>query len=145
MTAPIVYVVDASAAAQVISPEPLTAKATDLFALLVGGQAAFHVPDLFYIACANIFWKKKQRGVCSESQAIQALSDLLALPLTTTAHAVLFVIHSFRDEQCRTADAEAVKPKVANYAQRADAVLQTATEIDTTGFVEIANGDGDVA
>ena len=91
MTAPIVYVVDASVAAQVVSPEPLTAKATALFALLVGGQAAFHVPDLFYIECASIFWKKKQRGVCSESQAVQALSDLLALQLTTTAHALLAV------------------------------------------------------
>lgn len=91
MTASLVYVIDASVAAQIVSPEPLTAKATDLFALLVGGQAAFHVPDLFYIECTNIFWKKKQRGVCSESQAVQALSDLLALPLTSTAHAVLAI------------------------------------------------------
>ena len=30
-------------------PEPLTAQATALFALLSGGQATFHVPDLFYI------------------------------------------------------------------------------------------------
>ncbi len=91
MTAPIVYVVDASVAVQVVSPEPLTVQATALFALLIGGQATFHVPELFYIECANIFWKKKQRGVCSESQAVQALSDLLALPLISTAHAVLTV------------------------------------------------------
>jgi hypothetical protein len=39
----------------------LTAQATALFALLIGGQATFHVPELFYIECANIFWKKKQR------------------------------------------------------------------------------------
>ena len=36
MTAPIVYVVDASVAAQVVSPEPFTAQATVLFALLIG-------------------------------------------------------------------------------------------------------------
>jgi predicted nucleic acid-binding protein len=89
MTAPIVYVVDASVAAQVVSSEPLTTQATDLFALLIGGQAILHIPELFYIECANIFWKKKQRGVCSESQAVQALSDLLALPLICTAHALL--------------------------------------------------------
>ncbi|HEY7427759.1 MAG TPA: type II toxin-antitoxin system VapC family toxin [Gemmataceae bacterium] len=91
MTTSLVYVVDASVAAQVVSPEPLTTQATALFALLIGGQATFHVPELFYIECANIFWKKKQRGVCSESQAVQALSDLLALPLISTAHAVLAV------------------------------------------------------
>lgn len=91
MTAPLVYAVDASVAAQVVSPEPLTAQATALFTLLGGGQAIFHVPDLFYLECANIFWKKKQRGVCSESQAVQALTDLLALPLISTAHAALAV------------------------------------------------------
>lgn len=91
MTAPVVYTIDASVAVQVVSPEPLTAQATTLFGLLVNGQATFHVPELFYIECANIFWKKKQRGVCSESEAVQALSDLLALPLISTAHAVLAV------------------------------------------------------
>jgi predicted nucleic acid-binding protein len=89
--APIVYVVDASVAAQVVSPEPLTAQATTLFTLLNGGQAVLHVPDLFYLECANIFWKKQQRGVCSASQAVQALSDLLALPLMSSAHAALAV------------------------------------------------------
>jgi predicted nucleic acid-binding protein len=91
MTAPLVYVVDASVAAQVVSPEPLTAQATDLFARLGGNQATFHVPELFYVECANIFWKKAQRGACSESQAVQALADLLALPLIATANAVLSV------------------------------------------------------
>jgi len=95
MTARLVYVVDASVAAQVVSSEPLTAQATALFALLVGGQATFHVPELFYIESANIFWKKKQRGVCSESQAVQALSDLLALPLISTSHA-LFAVESLK-------------------------------------------------
>jgi hypothetical protein len=38
MTAPIAYVVDASVAAQVVSPEALTAQATTLFALLIGGK-----------------------------------------------------------------------------------------------------------
>src|SRR6516162_9681085 len=91
MTAPLVCVVDASVAVQVVSPEPLTTQATALFALLIGNHAVFHVPELFYIECANIFWKKKQRGVCSESQAEQALADLIALPLISTATEVLAV------------------------------------------------------
>lgn len=91
MTSPLVYVVDASVAAQLVAPEPLTAQATALFALLSGGRAVLHVPELFYIECANIFWKKKRRGLCSESQAVQALTDLLALPLISTVHALLVI------------------------------------------------------
>jgi hypothetical protein len=55
MTAPIVYGIDASVTAQVVSPAPLTIQATALFALRIGGPAAFHVPELFYLECANIF------------------------------------------------------------------------------------------
>jgi predicted nucleic acid-binding protein len=82
--APYVCVVDASAAAQLVVPEPLSGQATQLFALLAGGQAIFHVPDLFYVECANIFWKKVQRVVCSPAEAAKALADLRALPLART-------------------------------------------------------------
>src|SRR5579884_3321515 len=52
---------------------------------------------------------------------------------------------SFRPEQRRAADAEAVKPVLADHAQRAEAVLQAAAEIDAAGFLKVADGDGDVA
>jgi predicted nucleic acid-binding protein len=77
-------VVDASVAAQLFVPEPLSAQANLLFSLLANAGSVFHVPDLFYAECANIFWKKVQRSVCSSTQAEQALADLLALPLQPT-------------------------------------------------------------
>ncbi len=57
MTAPISCVVDASVAVKLYLAEPLAAEAAALFALLVDPANVFHVPDLFYIECANIFWK----------------------------------------------------------------------------------------
>jgi predicted nucleic acid-binding protein len=84
ISAPFVCVVDASVAAQLVVPEPLSAQAAQLFALLAGGQAIFHVPDLFYVECANIFWKKIGRGLCSPAEGSQALADLAVLPLRRT-------------------------------------------------------------
>ena len=79
-----VCVVDASVAAQLFVPEPLSAQARLLFSLLANAGSVYHVPDLFYAECANIFWKKVQRGVCSATQAEQALADLVELPLQPT-------------------------------------------------------------
>src|SRR6266480_5901068 len=58
-------VVDASVAAQLYVPEPLTSQAAALFAMLAQANVTFHIPDLFYAECANIFWKKVQRAVCT--------------------------------------------------------------------------------
>jgi predicted nucleic acid-binding protein len=52
--------------------------------LLGGGQATFHVPDLFYVECTSIFRKKVIRGVCSPADAARALADIQALPLVMT-------------------------------------------------------------
>ncbi len=77
-------VVDASVAAQLYVPEPLTSQAVALFSMLAQGNAGFHVPDLFYIECANIFWKKVKRGVCTAAESAKALANILALPLHST-------------------------------------------------------------
>jgi predicted nucleic acid-binding protein len=77
-------VVDASVAAQLYVPEPLTSQAVALFAMLAQANAAFHVPDLFYAECANVFWKKAQRAVCTPAESTKALANILALPLRST-------------------------------------------------------------
>lgn len=58
MTAPVVYGVDASVAAQVVSPEPLTAQATALFALLTNGQATFQFRSYFISSVPISFGRK---------------------------------------------------------------------------------------
>lgn len=46
-----------------------------------------HVPDLFFIECANIMWKKIRRGevTLADSQAGLAWLNALMLPTTSTA------------------------------------------------------------
>lgn len=78
-------VVDASTAVQLVFPEPLSAQAAALFALLGAGVSVFHVPDLFFAECANICWKKVQRNACTEAEALAGLSNILAFPLTSTS------------------------------------------------------------
>jgi predicted nucleic acid-binding protein len=65
--------------------EPLTALATALFDLLAADPAAsFHVPDLFFIECANIFWKHARAGGCSPVEAAGAVANLCGLRLQST-------------------------------------------------------------
>jgi predicted nucleic acid-binding protein len=89
MTAPLICVVDASVAVKIYLAEPLAAEAVALFGLLTDPANVFHVPDLFYAECANIFWKYVQRGNATFAQVAGHLSDLLALPLASTPTAVL--------------------------------------------------------
>ncbi len=42
------------------------------------------VPDLFFIECANVLWKKVRQGKVSEADAVRDLADLRALGLPTT-------------------------------------------------------------
>jgi predicted nucleic acid-binding protein len=84
MTTPFHCVVDASVAVKLFLAEPLAAEAIALFGLLTDPVISFHVPDLFYVECANIFWKYVQRGLATSSQASGYLSALKALPLQRT-------------------------------------------------------------
>lgn len=79
------YVVDASTAVKLYLNEPLAQEAAALFALL-GPPAVveLHVPDLFYVECANIFWKHAARQTCTGAQARDYEAALLALPLVRT-------------------------------------------------------------
>jgi len=91
MTQPTVsWVVDASVAAQLYIPEPLTTQAIAFFDQLVADPATcFAVPDLFFIECANIFWKRSRRGDITVSAAVAALANIQALRLQSTPTAIL--------------------------------------------------------
>lgn len=72
MSAPVQCVIDASVAVKVFLPEPLSAEATALIGCLADVGTVFHVPDLFFAECGNIFWKPVRRG---NAQPAQAQSD----------------------------------------------------------------------
>jgi predicted nucleic acid-binding protein len=88
--APFACVVDASVAVQLFIAEPLTPLATSLFDLLAGDPGVvFHVPDLFYAECANIFWKQVQRSLCPDATAQAAMANVHALRLQSAPTAGL--------------------------------------------------------
>lgn len=81
MTAPLVCAVDASVAVKLYLAEPLAAEAVALFGQLANNTTRFHVPDLFYIECANIFWKYARRGAYAPARMAADFSALQTLPL----------------------------------------------------------------
>jgi predicted nucleic acid-binding protein len=84
MTPPLVCVVDASVAIKLYLAEPLAAEAHALFTCLADTTTIFHVPDLFYVECANILWKQVQRGSATAPQVAAHYAALATLPLQRT-------------------------------------------------------------
>jgi predicted nucleic acid-binding protein len=60
---------------------------SDAARLLAG--ALLYAPDLLYIECANILWKKAVKGDLKHSQAARALKELRTSPVTIVASAPL--------------------------------------------------------
>lgn len=89
-SAPLQYVVDASVGLKIFIREPLSDEALTLFAQLAADPPAqLHVPDLFYIECANILWKYVRRFGYSVADAENDLSRLQTLALFSTPTAEL--------------------------------------------------------
>jgi len=83
-------VVDASVGIKLFVAEPLSDEAHALFAQLsTDPQTQLHVPDLFYIECANILWKYVQRLGYTLKAAREDLTLLGALSLRSTPTAWL--------------------------------------------------------
>ncbi len=90
MVQPVLCVVDASVGVKLFVAEPLSDEAYALFAHLSNdSRAQLHVPDLFYIECANILWKYVQRLGYPLKAAREDLAMLRALSLRSTPTALL--------------------------------------------------------
>lgn len=81
-------VIDASIGIKLFLQEDGSQDVRGLFerSILHSDECLF-VPDLFFIECANILWKKVQRGEISPSFAADSLADLadLSIPSTPTS------------------------------------------------------------
>lgn len=83
-------VVDASVAVKIFVPEALSAEAGALFTRFAQENGAeLVVPDLFFIECANVFWKWVQRSAYPSKAARAHLRDLTGLGLTVIPTQVL--------------------------------------------------------
>jgi predicted nucleic acid-binding protein len=90
MTTVTPYVVDASVAVKLFLQEDYTAEARHFFMRYLSRHEqtiAITVPDLLYVECTNILWKRIRIGDLTINQAQQSLDDLhqLALPTVSTA------------------------------------------------------------
>ncbi len=83
-------VLDASVGIKLFIEEEFSDKVQDLFAKLAEDpQAEIHVPDLFYIECANILLKYTRRYKRPIEDSLADLEDLNKLALTVTSTADL--------------------------------------------------------
>jgi predicted nucleic acid-binding protein len=83
-------VVDASVGIKLFVDEPLSEQAHSLFDGLISEPTAeLHVPDLFFIECANILWKYIRRYGRALEDCQADLADLSRLALQTVSTAEL--------------------------------------------------------
>ena len=75
------YVVDASVVISRFVKESYTSHTIALFTRLNSGDI-FYVPEFCRLECINVLWKHVRFQGVAREQAIQAVQDLLALPLT---------------------------------------------------------------
>lgn len=88
--APFRAVVDASVAVKLFVPEVLSTEAQTVFTRFAQENGAeLIVPDLFFIECANVFWKWVQRSAYPAKAAQEHLRDLTGLGLTAIPTQVL--------------------------------------------------------
>ena len=80
---PLRVVVDASVAVKIIVPKRLSGQALEVFARFASENGAeLIVPDLFFVECANVFWKWVQRSAYPDKDVQAHLRDLTSLGFT---------------------------------------------------------------
>ena len=85
MRLPNQMVIDASVLIKYVVPENETPVVQQIIhEALANDQSVLHIPDLIYIECANILWKKVQRGHIDVNTADAGLHYLSEIELTTT-------------------------------------------------------------
>lgn len=85
---PLCCVVDASVAIKLFVDQPFSDRAIALFSQLeIVRSAQFHVPDLFYVECANVLWRYVRVASYPADRAREGLARLkrLALQSATTS------------------------------------------------------------
>ncbi|MBW4454094.1 MAG: type II toxin-antitoxin system VapC family toxin [Nostoc indistinguendum CM1-VF10] len=89
MSNPLRCVVDTSVCIKYFIADPLTAKVNQLFSHLANPQTEIFVPDLFYIECANTFWKYVRAKMYTAAEVQTDLATLKAFPLRVVSTADL--------------------------------------------------------
>lgn len=89
MTIPLKCVVDTSVCIKNFISDSLTPKVNQLFDHLDNPDTEIFVPDLFYIECANVFWKYVRAGMYTAAEVRVDLATLKSFPLRVVSTADL--------------------------------------------------------
>jgi predicted nucleic acid-binding protein len=81
--------VDTSVCIKQFIADPLTPKVNQLFDHFANPQTEIFIPDLFYIECANTFWKYVRAGMYTAAEVQTDLVTLKAFPLRVVSTADL--------------------------------------------------------
>ena len=79
-------VVDASVLVKVVVPETDSDEADELVRLRRSQLLRVVVPELILTECGNVLWKYCRRNLMTAEEASEAMSRLLAVPLTLVSH-----------------------------------------------------------
>ena len=82
-------VVDTSVCIKQFIADPLTPKVNLLFDHLANPETEIFVPDLFYLECANSFWKYVRAGMYTAAEVQVDLATLKTFPLPVVSTADL--------------------------------------------------------
>lgn len=150
--APFRAVVDASVAVKIFVPEVLSAKAETVFTRFARENGAeLVVPDLFFIECANVFWKWIQRSAYSANAACEHLRDLTGLGLTAIptqllADDALDIAIKYRVtayDACYLAAAAQLRlPLITADKKLVDQVARGSYDVQWLGDIELAPREG---
>jgi len=91
MTVPLRCVLDTNICIKQFIADPLNSKVNQLFDHLNDPRTEFFVPDLFYIECANVFWKYVRADLYMAEQVQADLASLKALRLQVTSTKELMI------------------------------------------------------
>ena len=122
MTTPLRCVVDTSVCIKQFIADPLTPKVNQLFDHFANPQTEIFVPDLFYIECANTFWKYVRARMYTAAEVQTDLVTLKAFPLRVVSTADLMA------DAVNIALAHGISAYDASYvalSQQVDATLLT--------------------
>ena len=90
ITRPFRAVIDASVGVKLFVPEPLSSQAQAVFSNLERSQdAELIVPGLFFVECANVFWKWVHRTSYSDKDAEEHLRNLTQIGLSVAPTYIL--------------------------------------------------------
>lgn len=79
-----IVVVDSSVAIKWFVPEVYTPEALQLYSEWHARRIECAAPDLLFVECANILWKKRRQGTMSSADSAKHMQALVGLPFDVT-------------------------------------------------------------